>query len=289
MLARELLLEAAARLKEAEIQQPWFEAQLLLGWALGIDQASLLAHDNLALSVQQAHMFFQGIEQRQQRKPLAYIVGRKSFLHWDFCVNEDVLIPRPETEILAELAVQELSKGFPDQSILIADIGTGSGAIGLSMLMLMPLARLCAVDLSPSALGVARQNAEKFGLIERTTFLQGDLFEPLNQLRGQFAGIVANLPYVSAGDYVNLQPEITRYEPREALVSEADGLGHYQRLLKGAAAYLLPGGQLFIEIGSAQAHKVQQLFIGGGFDSPRVERDLAGLARIVWGTKRESA
>jgi len=289
MQARELLLEAAARLKEAEIQQPWFEAQLLLGWALGKDQTAVLAHDDLVPSVQQVQLFFQGIGQRQKHKPLAYITGSKSFLHWDFCVNEAVLIPRPETEILVELAVRELSKGFPYQSILIADIGTGSGAIGLSMLLLLPLARLYAVDLSQSALRVARNNAEKFGLVERATFLQGDLLRPLKQLRGQFAGIVANLPYVATGDYANLQPEITRYEPREALVSGADGLWHYRRLLKRATDYLLPGGLLFVEIGSAQAHQVQQLFISGGFDAPRVEQDLAGLARIVWGVKIESA
>lgn len=289
MQARELLLEAAARLKEAEIQQPWFEAQLLLGWALGKDQASILALDNLMLSAQQAHMFFWGIEQRQKRKPLAYITGSKSFLRWDFCVNEAVLIPRPETEILVELAVRELSKAFPSQQVLVADIGAGSGAIGLSMLMLLPLARLFAVDLSLSALGVARKNAEKFRLVERVTFLQGDLLAPLKQQSGQFAGIVANLPYVPAGDYANLQPEIIRYEPREALVSGEDGLGHYRRLLKEAADYLLPGGLLLVEIGGAQAHQVQQLFICGGFGAPRVEKDLAGLARIVWGAKTESA
>ncbi|HCX78560.1 MAG TPA: peptide chain release factor N(5)-glutamine methyltransferase [Firmicutes bacterium] len=289
MTARELMLEAVAKLKEAGIDKPWFEAQLLLGWVLGKDQAAVLTHDEIALSDQQAQLFRQGVEERRKRKPFAFITGIKPFLHWDFCVNEDVLIPRPETEILVELAVQELNKGFPGQSVLVADIGAGSGAIGLSMLMLLPAARLYAVDCSILALKVAQKNAEKFGLVERAIFLPGDLLAPLEQLRGQFACIVANLPYVAAREYADLQPEISGYEPREALVSGADGLCHYRRLLRQAADYLLPGGLLFVEIGSTQAQEVQRLFRSGGFAAPQVEKDLAGLARIVWGTKTETA
>ncbi|MDD4657988.1 MAG: peptide chain release factor N(5)-glutamine methyltransferase [Eubacteriales bacterium] len=284
MQARELLLEAAAKLKEAGIANPWFEAQLLLGWVLDKDQAAVLAQD-CQLSDQQAKEFRQGVEERRKRKPLAYITGIKPFLHWDFSVNEDVLIPRPETEILVELAVQELKKAFPGQSVLVADIGAGSGAIGLSMLMLLPSARLCAVDASPPALRMAQTNAAKFGLSQRVTFWAGDLLAPLAQLRGQFACIVANLPYVAAEEYANLQPEITEYEPREALVSGPDGLWHYRRLLRQAADYLLPGGLLFVEIGCTQGPEMQKLFSGHGFAPPHVEKDLAGLARIVWGAK----
>lgn len=282
------MLEAAAKLKEAGIDQPWFEAQLLLGWVLGKDQATVLSHDCI-LSDSQAKQFKQGVEERRKRKPLAYITGYKPFLHWDFYVNEDVLIPRPETEILVELAVQKLGQGFPGQSVLVADIGAGSGAIGLSILMLLPSARLCAVDSSSAALRVAEKNAAKFGVAQRATFLPGDLLAPLEQFRGQFACIVANLPYVAAGEYANLQPEIRRYEPREALVSGPDGLWHYQRLLKQAADYLLPGGLLFVEIGCSQGPEMQKLFSNNGFGLPHVEKDLAGLARIVWGAKTENA
>lgn len=288
MQAKDLMLKAAAQLKDAGIRHPWFEAQLLLSWVLGKNQAEVLAHGEYLLTDQQAKQFWELVEQRKKRKPLAYITGIKSFLRWDFLVTEDVLIPRPETEILVELAVQQVMQNFPGESVMIADIGTGSGAIGLSMLMLLPLAKLCAVDSSPAALAVAQKNAVKFGLDQRVFFFLGDLLSPLIQFRGKLTCIVANLPYIPQGEYADLQSEITDYEPQGALVSGDDGLRHYRRLLSQAADYLVAGGLLLVEIGSSQGQEVQKLFRHGGF-SPWLEKDLAGKNRIVWGIKNQEA
>lgn len=275
---------AAATLKEAGIQQPWFEAQLLLCWLLGKTIAEVLAHGEYMLTDLQVGKYWELVEQRKRRKPLAYITGVKSFMGWDFLVTEAVLIPRPETEILVELAVQQLVQHHSGESVVIADIGTGCGAIGLSMLMLLPPARLCAVDSSHSALAVARKNAAQFGLQQRVKFFQGDLLSPLEQFRGKLACIIANLPYIPQDEYASLQPEITDYEPREALVSGKDGLYHYRRLLAQARHYLVAGGLLLVEIGSSQGEEVQTLFRQGGF-SPQLANDLAGRDRVVWGRK----
>lgn len=285
MQVKDLILNAAAQLKEAGILQPWFEAQLLISWVIGKNQATMLAHGEYILTDQQVKQFWDSVEQRKRRKPLAYITGIKSFLHWDFLVTEDVLIPRPETEILVELAVEQLRQNFPGEATTIADIGTGSGAIGLSMLMLLPLAKLWAVDSSPAALAVAQKNAAKFGLHQRAFFFLGDLLSPLEHYRGKLTCIVANLPYIPLGEYATLQPEITDYEPQGALVSGDDGLMHYRRFLSQGADYLVAGGLLLVEIGSSQGQEVQNLFREIGL-SPHLEKDLAGKNRIVWGIKK---
>ncbi|MGI6362659.1 MAG: peptide chain release factor N(5)-glutamine methyltransferase [Bacillota bacterium] len=279
---------AAATLKEAGIQQPWFEAQLLLCWLLGKTQAEVLARQEDLLTDQQARQYWHLVEQRKKRRPLAYITGVRPFMGWDFHVTEAVLIPRPETEVLVELAVQQVNKHFPGEEVCIADIGTGCGAIGLSLLMLLPTARLCAVDSSPAALAIAKKNAAKFGLQQRVTFFQGDLLSPLEKYRGKLACIVANLPYIPQDEYAALQPEITEYEPRDALVSGEDGLWHYRRLLSKAHHYLVAGGLLLVEIGCCQGREVQEMFRQGGF-SPRLAKDLAGRDRVVWGIKNPPA
>lgn len=282
---KEALLGATGKLRAAGIDQPWFEAQLLLAATLKKTTVEIIAHGERSLSASQFRQFTAAVRQRQQRKPLAYIVGSKHFLHWDFAVNQDVLVPRPETELLVELAVRELRHRFPEAPLQLADIGTGSGVIGLSMLALLPSARLAAVDLSEPALLVARKNARRMQVQDRVTFYPGDLLQPLAGWKGSINCLTANLPYVASVEYENLQPEILRFEPREALVSGVDGLRHYRRLLREAKNYLCTGGLIFIEVGSTQGEQVQRLFIHGGFESPQIEKDLAGHERIVWAAK----
>lgn len=277
------MVDAAHSLRQAGVEQPWFEAQLLLAHAAGLDIAGLSAHDDEFLCPDQQKLYNSYVEQRVKRKPQAYITGKKYFLDWEFYVNEDVLIPRPETELLVQLAVRELKSRFGD-SVQIADIGTGSGAIGLSILAMLPSAQLSAVDLSQAALRVARLNAEHLGVQDRTEFLWGDLLEPLESRRGKLHCLTANLPYIASADYQGLEPEIA-YEPRNALVSGIDGLDHYRSLLAQARHFLLPEGLAFVEIGSTQGEEVKKLFVLGGFRHPRVERDLAGHSRIVWAVR----
>lgn len=287
MIARELLKHGAAVLKEAGVSEPWFEAQLLMSWALGKTQADVIAHDLETLTAEEANRFCAGLRKRRQRAPLAYITGKKSFMNWDFHVEEGVLIPRPESEVLVELAALQLKSSFPEQSINLADIGVGSGAIGLSLLMLLPTVKLFAVDLSSRALAVAKKNAAALGIGHRVKFYEGDLLEPLWGFAGQLHCIVANLPYIPSRDYEMLQPEIQGYEPRAALVSGVDGLNHYRRLLAQARDFLRPAALLFVEIGWNQDRLVRQLFTDHGFSAAAVVKDLAGLPRVVWGKRKD--
>ncbi len=283
---REAIAQGAERLRAAGVENPWFEAQLLLAHSLNADIVAVIAHGDERLSPSEAQRYSQGVTQRALRKPMAYITGTKSFLHWEFIVNENVLIPRPESEILVERAIHELKKRFPSTPLRLADIGTGSGAIGLSLLALLPWARLAAVDLSPSALQVARQNACHLGVKDRVGFFCGDLLHPLEGWRGQgFHCVTANLPYIAEEEFSGLQPEVSRHEPRNALVSGQDGLWHYRRLLRQVGDYLVPGGMVFIEIGSTQAASARKLFLDGGFPHSRVEKDLGGYDRVMWARK----
>lgn len=280
---RQALAAAAAKLKAAGLERPWFEAQVLLSARLGLSAAEIIGHDEEVLSPAQLRDYEEAVAQRVRRRPAAYIIGKKPFLRWEFIVTEDVLIPRPETEILVETAAAETARQFPAQFRLrLADIGTGSGAIGLSLLKMLPGACLAAVDLSERALQVARENARLLGVLERVIFYAGDLLRPLAGWRELgFHCITANLPYLSRAEYKTLQPEVL-HEPPLALVSGADGLFHYRRLLRNVKEYLAPGGLLFVEIGDGQAEEVKKLFIAGGFPRPRAERDLCGKERVVW-------
>lgn len=279
------MVRASAKLRQAGIDQPWFEAQLLLASVLNLQALELILHDDEELNPMEHKAFMEFVEQRVKRRPLAYIVGSKHFMDWEFYVDERVLIPRPETELLVELAAEELGRRFPETPLYLADVGTGSGAIGLSLLALLPSARLAAVDISEPALQVARVNARRLKVEGRVCFYQGNFLEPLESWRGRLHCVTANLPYVSEGDYSRLQPEITSFEPYSALVSGCDGLDHYRRLLITVKDYLCPGGMAFVEIGSTQAEQITQLFIAGGYKDPRVVEDLAGHPRIIWSEK----
>lgn len=285
MKIKELLREAATELKAGGIDRPWFEAQLLLAWAMGWETEKIILRDEETPSPGQVSKFYQGVAKRKGRMPSAYITGKKSFMNWDFFVHEGVLIPRPESELLVEHAAHHLAETFPEQEIVFADIGTGSGAIGLSTLLLLPLGVLHAVDCSARALEIAGINAASLGVGKRVTFYQGDLLAPLHHLRGQLMGIVANLPYIPREEYRLLQAEILNYEPRGALVSGEDGLDHYRRFFAQLEGYLRPDGLLFVEIGWNQSEAMVELFRRHGFTSPALIKDLAGLPRVVWGRK----
>ena len=281
------LTQAAFELKQSGIENPWFEAQLLLSTVLNIGAVEIIAHKEQVISAEDNRRFRMAIAQRVKRKPLAYITGKKQFMNWEFMVSEDVLIPRPETETLVELAVSQLEQRFPGQPLRIADVGTGSGIIGLSMVALLPKARLFAIDLSEPALLVARRNAQILDVQDRVSFYTGDLLGPLEGQTGLLHCLTANLPYISDSEYQDLQPEVLKFEPREALVSGADGLRHYRRLLRRAKLHLEPDGLIFIEIGSTQAQQVQKIFVHSGLKDPRVVKDLAGQDRVVWAENSE--
>lgn len=277
---------ARGQLAAAGVTDSYREAQLLLAHALGLRTLDIVINRGQVIKAAKISRYKQIVEQRRRRMPLAYIVGKKSFLHWDFFVQEGVLIPRPETELLVETAVSALKHTWKGKPLLLADIGTGCGAIGLSLAALLPRARVHAVDISSLALTVAKKNAALLGIEQRVRFHQGDLLQPLTRWQGMFACITANLPYISNGEYACLEPELY-FEPRDALVAGENGLALYRRLISNVRNYLVPGGLLYLEAGWLQGGAVVKLCNENHLSGAEILRDLAGHQRIIRVQKKE--
>jgi release factor glutamine methyltransferase len=272
-------------------ETPRLDAELLLAHVLGWDRARLLAEARLALTEAQNAAFRSLIARRAALEPVAYLIGHKEFFGIDFIVDQRALMPRPETELLVELALGFARRRTKDErpmnldqpplvigrsSFVIADIGTGSGAIAIALALHLPTAQVIAIDISPDALALARQNVARHGLDGRVRLLQGDLLEPLNE---PVAMIVSNPPYTILAE---IDEGVRLHEPHLALDGGSDGLDVYRRLLHQAPAKLHPGGAVLLEIGATQAAAVMDL---GRRAFPeaiiRVHRDLAGLDRVV--------
>ena len=245
------------------------EARLLLAAATGFSEASVIAYPERSLSTETESRFREYVQRRQNNEPVAYILGRKEFYGLELAVNPAVLIPRPETELLVELALQhEFSS--------VADLGTGSGAIALAIKRHRPAARVLAVEASAAALVVAKRNAARLGLdIE---FMHGRWFGPLEGERLDV--IVSNPPYVAEGD-----PHLAelRHEPAQALVSAPDGLSALRDIAREAKSHLNAGGWLLLEHGMGQEHEVRALLQHGGLEELITWPDLAGIPRVTGG------
>lgn len=267
--ARALLADATARLAAAGIDSAAGDALALMAHALGVPRHGV--RDALArpLPPEAAARFQAAIAARLDRRPVSQILGHRDFWKHRFRVTRDTLDPRPETETLVAAALD-----LPWSSVL--DLGTGTGAILLSLLADRPGARGLGVDLSRAALDVARENAAALGIAAE--FRQSDWFA---QVEGRFDLIVSNPPYIAAHEMAALSPEVRDWEPRAALTDEGDGLGAYRALAAGAAAHLTPGGWLAVEIGPTQAGAVAGLFAGAGLGAMQVRRDLDGRDRVV--------
>ena len=274
MQLRVALAQAAARLEKANIEEARLDAEILLAHALGITRAQLHAHPQGQLSSAELANYRQLIERRARHEPVAYIVGHQEFYGLDLLVDSRVLIPRPETELLVEKAIETSQR----QSV-VADVGTGSGAIAVSLAIHLPQVLVYATDASAGALEVAARNCRRHGVEDRVHLLLGHLLEPLPE---PVDLTVANLPYVSQAEWAQLPPEINCYEPREALDGGLDGLDHIRRLLARAGEYLRPQGAILLEIGATQGEAVVAL-ARCHFPAARVEiaRDYAGLDRVV--------
>ncbi len=254
------------------------ESELLLCHALGKPRTWLFAHGEDSLPDSAFARFEALLARRQEGEPLAYILGQREFYGRDFHVDPAVLIPRPETELLVDLT---LGLNLPDNA-KVADIGTGSGCIGLSLAAERPgwLVWLC--DLSADALEVAGKNARKLGLEQGTRLAQGDLLAALPDGQRVHA-IVSNPPYVAAGDHHLAQGDL-RFEPSLALSSGPDGLGTLRRLVNDSRGHLAPGGWLLLEHGFDQAPAVRLLLQTAGFIRVASHRDLAGIERVTLAT-----
>ncbi len=277
---RDALYEGVARLRAAGVDDARLVAELLLCHVLACERGQLLARLERPLAAEEARRWRSLLRRALRHEPLAYILGRREFYGREFYVDRRVLIPRPETELLVEeglawaLACQARSGRPP----LIADVGTGSGAIAVSLAVQLPAAKICAVDISAAALQVARRNARRHGVAERIDFRQGSLLEPLPE---PVDLVVANLPYVSEAEMAALPPHISRYEPQTALAGGVDGLDLHRALLAQAPLRVRPGGALLLEIGAAQSEAAPALARGLPGATVDVLPDLAGLPRLL--------
>lgn len=271
------LLERGTReLDDAGIEGPRFQAQLLLRHALGWSREYLLAHSGETVAAEASGHFFQLLERRRGRVPLQYLTGSQEFYGHDFRVTPAVLIPRPETELLVEHTTAALAGVDAPR---IVDVGTGSGCIAITLALEMPSATLLAVDASPSALAIARENAVRHEVADRVEIVEGDLLNGVDE--GSADAVVSNPPYIAESDFASLEPEVSDHEPREALAGGADGLDVIRRLVPEAYRALAPGGWLFIEFGQHQDEAVTALASAAGFQDLEVYADLAGIARVI--------
>jgi release factor glutamine methyltransferase len=271
---RDALGGAVDALAAAGVEDPRLDAELLLGEATGLERADLVADPGRGVPPDAGRRFGEMVRRRLRREPVAYILGRKGFRRIELAVDRRVLVPRPETELLVELALELRPRR-------VLDVGTGSGAIALAVADELPECEVTATDASAAALAVARANAERLGLTERVRFFEGTLpGEAGEEGLDRFDLVVANLPYVSEEEWAGLQPEVTRWEPREALLAGPDGLDAF-RVLTPALARLAP--VLALEIGAGQAAAVADLLGDCGLEAIETRRDLAGIERVLVG------
>lgn len=258
------------------VAQPRLDAEVLLSHVLGMDRLHLYVRFDQPLLPEELAAFRALVLRRAAREPVAYILGTKEFMGLDFAVSPAVLIPRPDTEILVE-ACEERLRGLAEARIL--EIGPGSGAVVVSLLKRQPRWTAVAVELSPAAAQVTRENARTHGVAERLEVRQGDLLAPLGR-EERFEAIVSNPPYIAAADLAGLQPEVRR-EPALALDGGADGLDVYRRLVVAALVHAVPGGWLLLEVGAGQAPQVSALGVAAGWQAAAVLPDYGGIERVV--------
>ena len=268
---REALTAASEALAAAGVDSPRLDAELLLAEAMGRDRARLAAEPEAAVEPGAARRFGEMVRRRVRREPVAYILGRKGFRRIEVAVDGRALIPRPETELLVDVAL-ELE---PRRAL---DVGTGSGAIALSLADELTDCEVTATDISEGALDLARENAARLGIDGRVRFERGTV-----PLGGAFDLVLANLPYVSEDELPGLPPEIARYEPREAVVAGDDGLEAISAVAPAATAVLSEEGSLALEVGAGQAGPVAELLLDLGFAQVEGRHDLAGIPRVVLG------
>jgi release factor glutamine methyltransferase len=266
---RDALSAATEAFEAAGCDTPRLDAELLLARSAGVDRASLHADLRGELDPSQAREFSQLVRRRVRREPVAQILGIAHFRELELRVDHRVLVPRPETELLVELA---------EDGQRVLDVGTGSGAIALAIAQERNGVRVTGIDSSPDAIDVARGNAERLGL--DVELMIADLI-----VGGPYDLIVSNPPYVRESEWAGLAPEITLYEPQEALLGGPDGLDVVRRLVPEATATLVRGGLLGVEIGQGQSRAVEALFEKAGLRSIETKRDLAGIPRVVTGRR----
>ncbi|NLK51374.1 MAG: peptide chain release factor N(5)-glutamine methyltransferase [Syntrophomonadaceae bacterium] len=278
------------------LENPRLEAEILLGKVLGKSRVQLYINLEQPLQPLELARYREKIKQRVMGTPAAYLIGEKEFMSLPFEVNRQVLIPRPDTEVLVETALEYLGHTqvgpreqrenralvSGDQAPLIVDVGTGSGNIAIVLARYLPQARILGLDISDRALEIARRNARRHGVEEQVTFYEGDLLAPLENTpyKGQVDLLTANLPYIPSNELPHLMREVLQ-EPLSALDGGRDGLQYYRRMIPQSLEYLKPGGALIIEIGFDQRKAALKLF-NDQWENVQVKLDYGGRERVIY-------
>lgn len=271
------------KIKGRQYGNPILEATLLLGKLLKVDKVYIYTHGDEEVPDFVVDKFFEMIDRRKEGYPIQYIINEKEFMGLDFYVEEGVLIPRPDTEILVEYILDYIDKVYGKEKIDLLDIGIGSGAIGISIAYYKKNANVYGVDISDSALRVSNINRVRFNL-NNVTLIKSDLFENIDKNR-KFHIIASNPPYISRRDMEILQEEVKNYEPKIALEGGLDGLDFYRRIIPESKCYLYQGGLLILEIGYDQNIQVRNMMEREGFINIKTLKDLQGFDRVVLGIK----
>jgi release factor glutamine methyltransferase len=271
-----VLTRTESWLRKRGIQAPRLDTELLLCHVLGLERLQLyLAHDR-PMNRAELDALRPLVRRRGAREPLAWVIGTQGFHAIDLAVGPGVLVPRPDTETLVNAALEWI--GQSDEPVYLADIGCGSGAIGLALAHALPHARIYCVDIADEPLAITKQNVAALGLADRVAVLKGDLLAPIPAAR-PIDYVVSNPPYIPSKDIDGLQPEVARHEPRRALDGGSDGLDVYRRLIPIGAERARKG--ILLEVGHDQAPRVMDLFRRHGLSDLSTWKDLGGITRVV--------
>jgi release factor glutamine methyltransferase len=266
-------------LEAAGVETPVFDARLLLEAGAGVSRLDIVTDPRRPVTDEQVAAVDELVRRREAREPVGHIIGRRHFWTLDLFVSPAVLIPRPETELVVETALQLIA---PDAPARVLDLGVGSGAILLTVLAERQSATGVGVDISDGALAVAQANADALGIVDRIELKHGSWDIALD---GQFDLVLSNPPYIATNDIDTLAPEVARFEPRLALDGGADGLDAYRAIVARLPHLLRPGGVFAFEVGKGQAEAVTALAEARGLSTEAPRRDLAGIPRVVWGRR----
>ncbi len=278
----QLLKEAASGFNAEGLPAPGLDAEVLLAFSIDEERHFLYAHSAKEISGAEIERFRSLVARRIKGEPVAYITGRKEFWSLDFEVTPDVLIPRPDTEILVE-EILKLYGQEREMKIRILEIGTGSGAISVALASELKNASITATDFSPNALAVAEKNAVNNKVGEKISFLCGDMFEPVE---GKFDIIVSNPPYISEDELGLLALDVREYEPRRALVAGPEGTEFHRKLVRDAERFLENGGRLVMEMGAGQRFALEKMLKEKDYCDIVFHRDYAGIERVALARKR---
>ena len=279
MTVLEVIQRSTDFLSRKGVESPRLQVELLLAHVLQMPRMKLYLNFDRTLSEPELETLRSLIKRRAEREPLQHIVGSTSFCGFEFTVNRDVLVPRPETELLAEQAWGFLST-LTSSPATVLDFGTGSGCLAIVIALKSPTATVQAVDISEPALAVARANALRHGVGERVHFHAGDGFKVVDPGIA-FDLIVSNPPYIPSAEIATLEPEVRNFDPRLALDGGVDGLEFYRRLAAEGRAHLKPAGKLMLEFGDGQHGDVSDLFTNAGWTVETVVKDYSGRERIL--------